>query len=124
MIQMLLPVLGGVLDKILPDTNARKAAKEQLEVLEHTGELSLLMGQLEINKQEAAHKSLFVSGWRPAVGWVCAIALGYNTLIHSIISIWFTVPAVQTELLYPVLMGLLGLGGMRSFEKFKGVARS
>ena len=123
MIQLLAPILGGVLDKLIPDTNARKAAKEQLAVLEQSGELQLLMGQLEINKTEAAHKSLFVAGWRPAIGWVCGLALAYNTILNPIGAIWFDMPPVETELLYPVLMGMLGLGGMRSYEKMKGVSR-
>lgn len=118
-----IPILGKVLDRIIPDKNARAAAQEALEAAEQSGELQLIMGQLEINKVEAAHKSLFVAGARPFILWICGVALGYNTLLHPVLDIWVDMPEVDTSLLYPVLMGVLGLGGMRSFEKFKGVAR-
>ena len=101
------------------------AAKLQAEARsqEFAGELSLLTGQLEVNKVEAAHKSLFVAGARPFIMWVCGIALAYNTIMHPILDIWFDMPVVDVSILMPVLMGLLGLGGMRSFEKAKGVSR-
>lgn len=118
-----LPVLGKVLDKVLPDKNARAVAQEALEAAEQSGELALLMGQLEINKVEAAHKSLFVAGARPFIMWVCGLALAYSTILHPVLDIWFEMPVVDVSVLMPVLMGLLGLGGMRSFEKAKGVAR-
>ena len=119
----LIPVLGKVLDRIIPDKNARKAAQQALEAAEQSGELQLLMGQLEINKVEAAHNSIFVSGWRPFVGWVCGVGLLYNVLLNPFLDIWFEMPVVDPAMLYPVLMGMLGMGGMRMAEKFKGVAR-
>jgi len=82
-----------------------------------------LKGQLEINKMEAAHKSLFVAGWRPAIGWICAVGLLYNTIIANVLGIWMDVPEVDTTLLVPVMMGMLGLGAMRSYEKVNQVAR-
>jgi len=118
-----LPVIGKVLDKVIPDKNARAAAQEALDSAESSGELSLLMGQLEINKVQAAHKSIFVAGPRPFIMWVCGLALAYSTIVHPILDIWYEMPVVDVSLLMPVMMGLLGLGGMRSFEKAKGVAR-
>lgn len=118
-----LPIVGRVLDKIIPDVNQRKAAQEALEAAELTGELSLMMAQMEINKVEAAHKSLFVAGSRPFIMWVCGVALAYSTVLHPILDIFYDMPVVDVTLLMPVLMGLLGLGGMRTAEKFKGVAR-
>ncbi len=90
---------------------------------EFAGELSLLVGQMEINKIEAAHPNWFISGWRPAVGWICGAGLLYNTILSPFLDIWLEVPEVDVSLLMPVLMGMLGLGAMRSFEKSKGVAR-
>ena len=119
----LLPTIGKVLDKIIPDKNARQAAQLALEAAEQRGELDLLMGQLEVNKVEAAHKSLFVAGWRPFIGWVCGVGLLYNVILSPFLDIWFEMPVVDPAMLYPVLMGMLGLGGMRSFEKVKGVSR-
>ena len=119
----LMPTIGKVLDKVIPDKNARAAAEAALKAAEQSGELQLLVGQLEINKVQAAHKSLFVAGARPFIMWVCGLALMYNTLVHPVLDIWYDMPTVDVSLLMPVLMGLLGLGGMRSFEKAKGVAR-
>jgi hypothetical protein len=119
----LLPTIGKVLDKIIPDKNARAAAQAALEMADQKGELDLLLGQLKINEIQAAHKSLFVAGSRPFIMWVCGLALMYNTLLHPILDVWYEMPEVDVSLLMPVLMGLLGLGGMRSFEKAKGVAR-
>lgn len=118
-----IPIIGNILDKIIPDKNARAKAQELLEAADQRGEIKLLVGQLEINKVEAAHENLFVSGWRPFIGWVCGVGLFYNVLLSPFLDIWFEMPVVDPAMLYPVLMGMLGLGGMRSFEKAKGVAR-
>jgi hypothetical protein len=77
--------------------------------------------QSEINKVEAQHRTIFVAGWRPFIGWVCGIALAYNFVLRDLL-IWFlgqeqVPPALQMEHLMTVLIGMLGLGGMRTFEK-------
>ncbi len=78
--------------------------------------------QGEINKIEAQHRTIFVAGWRPFIGWVCGVALAYNFVLRDLL-IWFigpeqVPPALQMEHLITVLIGMLGLGGMRTFEKF------
>lgn len=118
-----LPILGNVLERVIPDKNARAAAKEELERAGQAGELDLLIGQLEINKVEAAHKSIFVAGWRPFIGWVCGAGLAYNVILHPFLSIWLELPPVNEGLLYPVLTGMLGMGALRTYEKTKRVAR-
>ena len=90
--------------------------------------LSALIGPVsaildKVNKVEASHKSLFVAGWRPAIGWICGLALLYSTIVSPILGIWFTVPAVDTSLLTTVLMGMLGLGTLRTVEKIQKVSR-
>lgn len=122
-IPLVVASVSRLLDKLIPDPSARIKAKEELSRLAAEGQMDLLRGQLAINKEEAAHKSLFVAGWRPAIGWVCGLGLTYNIVISPFLDIWFEMPKVDAALLYPVLMGMLGLGGMRSFEKLKGVAR-
>jgi hypothetical protein len=82
--------------------------------------------QSEINKLEAQHRSIFVAGWRPFIGWICGFALAYNFIIRDL-AIWAfgieSVPApLQMEHLMTVLLGMLGLGGMRTFEKLKDKA--
>ena len=100
----LLPTIGKVLDKVIPDKNARQAAQMALEAADQKGELDLLLGQLEVNKVEAASDSLFVAGWRPFIGWVCGVGLMYNVLLSPFLDIWFDMPSVDPALLYPVLM--------------------
>ena len=99
----------GLLDKFI-EMSARHAQE-------------LMKGQLDVNKTEAAHKSLFVAGWRPCIGWVCALGLFYNTIVANLLGIWVEVPEIDTTLLVPVMMGMLGLGAMRSYEKVNSVAR-
>ena len=78
--------------------------------------------QGEINKIEAQHRTIFVAGWRPFIGWVCGFALAYNFVLRDLLVWWVgpetAPPALQMEHLITVLIGMLGLGGMRTFEKF------
>jgi hypothetical protein len=120
-----------IIDKIFPDANQAALAKLELAKMQLKGDLDLVVGQLDINKQEAAHPSVFVSGWRPFIGWVCGFAFGYKFLVGPIIqqiSIaygynWPVVPIDMEAMIY-ILGGMLGLGGLRTFEKVKGVART
>ena len=128
--QLLFPILGQLLDKVLPDTEAANKAKADLLSMQIKGELDALLGQLEINKEEAKSASVFVSGWRPAIGWICGTALAYATILEPVLRfaslVWFdyhgSFPVIDTDLTMQVLLGMLGLGAMRSFDKFKGVA--
>ena len=128
--QLLFPILGQLLDKVLPDTEAANKAKADLLAMQIKGELDALLGQLEINKEEAKSASVFVSGWRPAIGWICGTALAYATILEPVLRfaslVWFdyhgSFPVIDTDLTMQVLLGMLGLGAMRSFDKFKGVA--
>tara|TARA_R110000824_G_scaffold66265_1_gene172047 strand:- start:2993 stop:3370 length:378 start_codon:yes stop_codon:yes gene_type:complete len=112
-----------LLDKFIPDADTKQKIAHELATMSEKHAQELAKGQLEVNKTEAAHKSLFVAGWRPAIGWICGLSLLYSTMLSPILGIWFTVPPVNDELLSTVLMGMLGLGAMRSFEKYKGVQR-
>ncbi len=120
----------SVINKIWPDPVKQAEEQRKLQELAQKGsleelnaEVRLLVSQIDLNKVEAAHKSIFVAGWRPFVGWVCGFGLLYNVILAPFLDIWLTVPEVKTDLLYPVLLGMLGLGGMRSFEKVKRVSR-
>ena len=127
-----IPLIGSLLDKVIPDINERKKAKEELARLQVNGELEGLLGQLKINLEEAKHSSIFVSGWRPSIGWICSFALGYNFILYPIVKFVAvtyggfdvtTLPQLDSGELMTVLLGMLGLGGMRSYEKRNGVAR-
>jgi len=84
--------------------------------------MELVKVQSEINKMEAQHRSVFVAGWRPFIGWICGLALAYNFIIRDLIA-WVSPdampPAIQMDQLITILLGMLGLGGLRTFEKIK-----
>ena len=113
----------GLLDKFIVDKDQANALAHEISTMAERHAQELAKGQLAVNAVEAAHKSLFVAGWRPFVGWVSGIGLAYNVIISQILGIWFEVPTVDPSLLTPVLMGMLGMGAMRSYEKTKGVQR-
>ncbi len=128
---------GKVLERVIPDPTARAAAQVELAKLEKSGQLAelaaetdLMKGQLAINQAEAQNPSLLVSGWRPAVGWVCGAAFAYAAILEPLARFVAAVafgykgafPAIDTALTMQVLFGILGLGAMRMREKEKGVA--
>jgi hypothetical protein len=123
MLSSLIVPATKLLDKFIPDADTKQKIAHELATMSEKHAQELAKSQIEVNKTEAAHKSLFVAGWRPAIGWICGISLLYSTMLSPILGIWFTVPPVNDELLSTVLMGMLGLGAMRSFEKVKGVQR-
>jgi len=113
----------GLLDKFIEDKDQKNALAHGIATMSERHAQELMKGQLDVNKTEAAHKSLFVAGWRPSIGWVCSLGLLYNTIIANILGIWVDLPEIDTTLLVPVMMGMLGLGAMRSYEKVNSVAR-
>lgn len=130
-ITILLGIGSKVIDKIWPDETQANAAKLELMKMQMSGELAQMAGQLEINKVEAANPSLFVSGWRPMIGWVCGCACAWNWIGLPIFKLLLPLflhvtidlkPADLTEMM-PVLFGMLGLGGLRTMEKINGVDR-
>ena len=118
-----MPVLGKILDRVIPDKDARARAEEELHAARQNGELDVALAQLQVNQVEAAHRSLFVAGWRPGIGWVCVFGLAYNVIVSPLLSIWMEVPTVDPALLYPVMLGMLGLTGARTLEKMRGISR-
>ena len=128
---MIGPIIGPLIDRI-PDPNERARAKEAVEAQMLSAMTSLVQGQLQINQKEAEHGSIFVAGWRPAIGWICGSALGWNYIIQPIIT-WAAfisgvdladAPRLDTAELTTILLGMLGLGGLRTYEKRLGVARA
>lgn len=113
---------SSVINKIWPDKS--EAEKQQLAAA-----VMVVQGQLDINKVEAANPSILVSGWRPAIGWVCGAGCAWNWVGLPIVSLGLSLwghpialaPANLTEMM-PILLGMLGLGGLRTVEKIKGVA--
>ena len=123
MLQALIGPVAGLLDKVVPDKDvAAKLAHEIATMSEkHAQELSI--AQLAVNKEEAKG-NWFQSSWRPAVAWVCVIGMAINFLVSPLLSpLGVVVPQADTSVMMPVLMGMLGLGSLRSFEKTKGVSK-
>tara|TARA_R110002072_G_scaffold299100_1_gene473984 strand:+ start:474 stop:851 length:378 start_codon:yes stop_codon:yes gene_type:complete len=123
MLDKLIAPITSLLDKFIEDKDQRNALAHEISTMAERHAQELAKGQLAVNAVEAAHKSLFVAGWRPAIGWISGLALMYSTILAPILGIWFTVPPVDSSLLTTVLMGMLGLGAMRTIEKTKSVAR-
>jgi hypothetical protein len=119
--------VGNAIDKIFTSKDEKLTHQEILEKLRQRP--SEVMQ--ELNKIEARHRSLFVAGWRPAIGWVCGLALFYNFIIRDLIAWGMTIltpglahpPALQMEHLMPILLGMLGLGAYRTIEKARGVSK-
>lgn len=131
---VLIPIIGKIIEKIIPDKNKQEEAKANLETLEANGELEILAGQLAVNKVEARHKSIFVAGWRPGLGWCGVIAMAYQFVLYPIL-IWLWQigvvagaippdipypPVMDATVLFTIITGMLGIAGMRSFDKMKG----
>ena len=114
-VSQLVGPVTGLLDKFIEDKDQKAALAHEIATMSEKHAHEALKGQLEVNKVEAAHHSVFVSGWRPCIGWVCALGLFYNVILANIIGIWVDVPEVDTTLLVPVMMGMLGIGAMRSY---------
>lgn len=123
------PVLK-IIDKLVPDADLNKQLKHDLTASIEGNIHERAMAQTQVNKVEAAHESLFVAGWRPSVGWVCSLAFALNFLIFPILVFVMgvfgrsvTSPVLDWATMGPVLLGMLGLGGVRTIEKVYKVAR-
>lgn len=127
----LIPLLGPAVEKMLsliPDVNERARAKAEFNSQILAAVVAEGKDNRETNKVEASHSSIFVAGWRPAIGWVCALALAFQYLVRPfwiwIIAIKFPdLPAPPTldGMLWELIMGMLGLGGLSTLERVKGM---
>ncbi|MDX2112830.1 MAG: holin family protein [Alphaproteobacteria bacterium] len=137
MLQTLIPAISQLLDKLIPDPAAREQAKIELLKTERESDLEALrlalsadQAQTEINQQEAAHSDRFVAGWRPFIGWVCGVAFAYHFVLQPLLAFAIMnsggevkLPAFDMDALSTVLMGMLGLGGLRTIEKIRKAGR-
>jgi len=126
MIEALIKPVARILDKFIVD-------KDLKEKLEHEIKLEIQkanIAQIDVNKAEALHRTVFVAGWRPFIGWTCGLALAYHFILQPIIvfamsanGVAYDLPEFDMGSLMTIILGMLGLGGMRSFEKFKGLTK-
>ena len=127
-VSIALDIGSKIIDKIWPDPVQAANAKLELFKLQQSGDLAVIAAQSDINKIEANSASMFVAGWRPFIGWVCGLACAWNWIGISVANSAFTFfnhpvilkPADISDMM-PVLIGMLGLGGMRTIEKLNGV---
>lgn len=137
MLNILLPAVVGIIDKIIPDEKARAEAKLKIMELESRKELielenavKLAAGQLEVNRTEAAAPDNFTRRWRPFIGWVCGMGMAYQFILRPVLP-WMAavvgvdtppMPPLELDTLMTLLFGVLGLGAYRTTEKLKGAA--
>ena len=131
LLSSLIQPVGDILDKVIPDQDLKRKLSHEIATMSEKHAQQALLAQLEINKAEAASGSLFKGGWRPAVGWICAIAFAYHFVLQPLIIFVVAVvgvdipnlPEFQMNTLLTVLGGLLGIGGLRTYEKQKGLTK-
>jgi hypothetical protein len=131
MLQALIGPITGLLDKFVEDKDQKAALAHELATMSDRHAQELAKGQLEINKAEAASASVFKGGWRPFIGWTCGAAFAYHFVLQPFLLFAIAVfgldipalPAFDMSTLMTVLMGMLGLGGLRTYEKKTGVSK-
>ena len=131
MISSLIAPVAGLLDKFIEDKDQKNALAHEIATLAEKQAHEAQLAQIEVNKQEAQHRSIFVSGWRPFVGWITAVSLAWHFILAPIILFTTAIvgveipqlPSFDMETLTTILLGMLGLGGLRSFEKYKGLTK-
>jgi hypothetical protein len=128
-ISALLSIGNTLITRLFPDPAQAAQAQLALLKMQQDGDLAAITGQMEINKIEAASSSTFVAGWRPFAGWVCGFGLAYVSIVEPILRMLATLlgyhgtfPVIDTNLTMQVLLGMLGMGGLRTLDKIKGVA--
>jgi len=123
------PIVNKFVDRI-PNGNERARAKEALEKELVDAANSVMLAQTEINAAEAKHKSIFVAGWRPFIGWVCGVGIAWSMVVQPMAQ-WAMIawgdgtelPTIDTSYLMELVTAMLGMSGLRTFEKMRGVAR-
>lgn len=125
----ILAIGAKLLDKIIPDRDAREKAQFELMKAAQDQEFQAMMAQVAVNQEEAKSSNVFVSGWRPHIGWTCGVAFSLHFVIFPLanfVLIAYGLPEVVVSFdmttLMTVLAGMLGIGGLRTIEKLKGVA--
>jgi len=131
MLQALIGPVTGLLDKFIPDAAEKARLAHEIATMAEKQAHELALAQIEVNKAEAASASVFKGGWRPFIGWVCGTAFAYHFVLQPLLVFIIAVyglqvpdlPEFDMASLMTVLGGMLGLGGLRTFEKAKGVAK-
>jgi hypothetical protein len=124
----ILEIGAKLLDKVIPDKDAREKAQAELLKAAQSQDFQLSLAQIKVNEEEAKSENIFKSGWRPAIGWICVFGLFYNFVLYNLLlwvvatfNIAITPPALMSDILMELVFAMLGLGSLRTFEKLKGI---
>ena len=131
MLEVLIGPVTGLLDKFIEDKDQKAKLAHEIATMAERHAQERALAQVETNREEAKHKSVFVAGWRPFIGWTCGVALAWHFILAPLVLFiagWSgvqlpTLPEFDMDSLMTVLLGMLELVGLRSWEKTKGVAR-
>lgn len=131
MFSALVGPITGLLDKFIEDKDQKNMLAHEIATMSERHAQEIALAQIEVNKAETASGSSFKGGWRPFIGWTCATAFAYHFVVQPFLVFAFTVygielkglPAFDMESLMTVMLGMLGLGGLRTFEKHKGITK-
>ena len=130
LIPQLIPILGKVLDKTVPDSAAKATALAEIEKALVSNAHNINLETIKTNQAEASHRSVWVAGWRPAIGWSLALGIfwmlvGFPLVVWlaEVVGINAPLPKLPTDILFELTLAMLGMSGIRSFEKLKNISR-
>lgn len=131
MLESLIGPVTGLLDKFIVDKDQKNALAHEIATMSEKHAQQIALAQIEVNKAEAASGSIFKGGWRPAVGWTCAVAFAYHFIVKDVMIFAAALagmeipelPEFDMGTLLTVLGGMLGIGGLRTYEKQKGITK-
>ena len=130
MLTALIGPVTGLLDKFIEDKDQKNKLAHEIATMADKQAHEIAKSQIEVNKEEAKSRHWWIAGWRPACGWICTLAMGYHFIIQpflifflALFGLKMEIPTFDMETLMTVLLGMLGLGSLRSFEKHKKLTK-
>tara|TARA_R100000315_G_C5173288_1_gene100123 strand:+ start:132 stop:524 length:393 start_codon:yes stop_codon:yes gene_type:complete len=130
MFQALIGPVAGLLSEFIEDKDQKNKLAHEIATMAEKQSHEIAKAQIEVNKEEAKSRSWWIAGWRPACGWICTLAMGYHFIIQPFLIFFLALfgmkmdlPSFDMDTLMTVLLGMLGLGGLRSFEKHKKLTK-